>query len=550
METTPANSLFSALSSVFPVEFRAWSNGDCQDLDALILVGQDAEDIRLAAACGLPVLAFPAGLTSAAQACITEYHLHESSALSASLRGHHFYTQEALPVTQLALTTGDDVIASVSGTPIWLRRREHGANVTLVAWPLPFFSRKDHIYENFQSSNFLRLLPLLQFIRDLIDQTDWQSPPTPACLLVDDPNLHSTTYGHLDFHQLVADAREQKFCVSVATVPLDCWGINRELGQLFRDNTSRFSILLHGNDHTYAELARPRSDNDNLALLAQALRRFQRLQEARLKFCRVMEAPHGSLSLAMLEPMARLGYEAVFASTTHLLSWNSGEMFPASLGAKRTLLGKRAATVIPRIRTRAGWESEVRLAAFLRQPIILAAHHWDFAANHHLAEEFAQIVNSLPDVPWASPTGVARACYQFLQIGEVLHIKLDSRLVDVPVPQSAKSVMIHRVWLKGAEEPELLVIRTQDHALFRAVSSADAIGPIPLFGSSRLQISSSLPDATDCNLVPPPPRRYWPFVRKLMVEVRDRSCIPIRPPRYIKPSETPESTQPVAAEVN
>jgi len=477
-----------------------------------------------------------------------EFSLGESAAISACLRGHHFEGEEYPFTTTIPPVAGDVVLASQDGRPIWLQRRVDGAEVTLVAWPLPHFTTGDHIYENFQPKNFLRLLPLLQFIHNLTHQEAWQSPPTPACLLIDDPNLHAATYGYLDFRKLVTAAREQKFYVSIASVPLDCWGIHREVRELFHQNAPRVSVLLHGNNHTYEELAHPESESETLSLLAQALRRFQRLQDAGIEVCRLMESPHGSLSAAMLEPMARLGYEAVFASTAHLLRCNPGETFRASLGAERTLLGRRMVTVIPRIRANAGWQTEVRLAAFLRQPIILAAHHWDFAEHHSLVNNFVGLVNSLPGVCWASPTGVARACYQYRQIADVLHLKLDSRLVEVPVPRSVASVMVHRPWLSGEEESELLIARAQGKVLTRVVSSAGVIGPIPVQGSTVLQISSALQNALDCNSVQPPEFRSWPLVRKLMVEVRDRSRLHVRLRRLSKQIEV--STGQRASEEN
>ncbi len=545
------NPLFSALTCVFPVEFRPWTNGDCHGLDALILSGQNPEEIRGAAKAGLPVFAAPAPPHSPASARSAEFRLSESSVLCACLRGHRFEEQEWESASAMPMAADDIVLASQDGKPIWLQRRIEGTDVTLVTSPLPWFTAEDHIYENFQANGFLRLLPLLQFIRNLTSEADWQSPPTPACLLVDDPSLHTRTYGHLDFHRLAVDAREQGFYVSVATVPLDSWWINRQTRELFRENAPRVSVLLHGNDHTYQELARSLPDAENLSLLAQALRRSRRLEQRYgMHVCRVMECPHGSVSVAMLEPMARLGYEAVFASTAHLLRFNPGAAFRSSLGAEHTLLEKKAVPVIPRIRAQAGWQTEVRLAAFLGQPLILAAHHWDFADQRHLAADFVRIVNSLPNVRWGTPTDVARACYQFRQKGDILHLKPGSRRVDVRIPHATRWLMIHRPWLRGTLESELLVVRTQENELFCAASSADVVGPIPVQGGAALQISSSVLNRVDCDSVLPPRLRYWPLVRKLMVEIRDRSRVPFHMWRPVRLNDTPAGKRQVAEGVN
>jgi hypothetical protein len=173
----PANPLFTALASLFPVTFRPLTNGDCHGVDALILTGLDQGGIRRAARAGLPVLAVPGPPSTPSSNGTAEFCLGKGPALSACLRGHHFEERESLPAATIPTNAGDVVLASRDGEPIWLRRSVEGADVTLVRWPLPRFAPRDHIYENFQSSRFLRLLPLLQFIRDL--KVDYQSVPPP-----------------------------------------------------------------------------------------------------------------------------------------------------------------------------------------------------------------------------------------------------------------------------------------------------------------------------------------------------------------------------------
>lgn len=521
-----ANPLFRALENLFSVAFCSRADGDCHGLDALILAAPNLTEFAEYnhVSDRLPVLAVRAQDPPAPKETRAGFQLERSPSLDACFRGHSFVEREFTPTIPLAAAIGDDVIATRNGTPVWLRRRTADADTTIVAWSLPAFGPEDHVYEHFQPGKFLRLLPLLQFLRNLTRQEGWQAPPTTACLLVDDPSLYSTAYGHLDFYRLAAAARQFDFYASIGMVPLSSWWISRRVIALFQANAPRLSLLIHGNNHTYKELANPSLRGDNLALLAQALRRWRRLEKlAGLEACRVMECPHGALSVAMLEPLARLGYEAVLAPTAHLLTHNRGHRFDPSLGAEPALLGCNAAPVIPRIRAEMGWQTEVRLAAFLRQPIVLATHHWDFAGGSRLAEEFAGIVNSLPGVRWASPAGIARAGYQCLQTGDILHLKLGSRLVYVSFPPSVRRLVVHRPWLRGAAEPELLAVRAQGDDLLREVSSSDVFGPIPVDGKAALEISSSILPALDCDSVPAPGLRCWPFVRKLFVEVRDRS---------------------------
>jgi hypothetical protein len=536
-------SLISALTTIFPVKFSPCRNGQYDGLDALIVSATDSGTIVRLAGSGLPVFAVPAHASQQTEAART-FHLLESPALDAALRGYQFDEGEALPITPLPIEEGDQVLAAQGGRPIWLQRRVADVDVTAVAWPLPHFNRGEHICEHFRAGRFIRLLPLLQFFRDLTREAEWDLPPTPACLVVDDPSLYSGTYGHLDFGQLAVAAREQGFHASVAMVPLDAWWVNRQVAKIFRKNALHLSILIHGNNHTRDELAKPASDTENLALLAQALRRWQRVERLPgIEVCRIMECPHGGLSMAMLEPMARLGYEAAFATPAHLLRCNPMTTFPISLGAERTSVGRRTVPLVPRIRAEAGWQTEVRLAAFLRRPVILATHHWDFAEDRHVSEDFAGIINRLPNMRWSSPTAVARAAYQSREDAETLHLQLGSRLVDAPVTNGSRQLLIHRPWLRGATESEVLVVRRQGKELLRISSASDVVGPIPVTKNTALRISSSVANRVDCESVPPPRVRCWPIVRKILVEMRDRTCLRLSPRRQRERVNTLEPEQ-------
>ena len=442
--------LFTTLASVFPIEFRSCTEGDCDGLDAVIVIGLDPERVRLAAGTGAPVFAVAAQPSEAAPRRSTRIRFGEDAALSACWRGYCFEVRDSAVASALEEAAGDAVLAWQDEVPIWLQRCMGGVDVMMAALPLPMFAQGDYLHDCLRRSEFMRVLPLLQFLRNLTRAEDWQSPPTPACLVVDDPNLHLRTYGHLDFQRLADAAWAQDFFVSIAMVPLDSWWIGREVREIFRENAPRISVLVHGNNHTYKELACPASEAEVFSLLAEALRRVERLEdEAGVEVCRVMECPHGAIGEDRLEPLARLGYEAMLASTAHLIKCNPDVAFASALGAEPTVLMGKAVPILPRTRIYADWETDVRLAAFFRQPMILATHHWDFADESHVVEDFAGIVNSLPDVCWASPKGAARARYQFREVGDVLPVKPGSRLVGVGVGPGVREVVVHRPWLRG-----------------------------------------------------------------------------------------------------
>ncbi len=132
----------------------------------------------------------------------------------------------------------------------------------------------------------------------------WQDAPTRASFIIDDPNLHWPSYGHVRFPELALDAAENGYHVAFGTIPLDAWLVHPGVARLFRENRHVLSLLVHGNDHLREELNRPRSDREALALLAQALQRVTALERrAGVGVSRVMVAPHGLCGEQMMRAM-------------------------------------------------------------------------------------------------------------------------------------------------------------------------------------------------------------------------------------------------------
>src|SRR5260370_19758270 len=113
--------------------------------------------------------------------------------------------------------------------------------------------------------------------------------------MVDDANVHWTSYGFLSYKKLVDQAKSRRFHVAFATVPLDAWLPNATAVKLFRDYPEQFSLLVHGNDHSKRELSQSRTEESYLRLAAQSLRRIDRLEKITgLHVARVMAPPHGA----------------------------------------------------------------------------------------------------------------------------------------------------------------------------------------------------------------------------------------------------------------
>jgi hypothetical protein len=266
---------------------------------------------------------------------------------------------------------------------------------------------------------YTALLALARFLADLTAHLRPAPPPLHAAFVIDDPNLRRRRYGHIDYAELLSDARAHDYHVSIAMVPLD-GRLARSDGaatRIFREGTKHLSLCVHGNDHDGPELGRPTRERDALALVAQALRRtadFER--RTGLKVDRVMVPPHERLSEPVARALRACSFDAVcttrpypWVANTPERHWLARPPEAGPLAAWHPV--DRVAGGLPML-LRAEFDhprEDLALRAFLGQPLILYGHHDLLAGGPNALAQAAAQINRLGDVRWCSLGEIARA---------------------------------------------------------------------------------------------------------------------------------------------
>jgi hypothetical protein len=521
--------LLAALAELFPVEFLRTSLSACRGFDALLLLDGDLAKALPAAAEGQPCLV--AGVSRGIELSpgSGEVRFGASNLLDAYLQNQTMAAGESdLPAFVPAVEQGDEVVASVGGKPIWLARFCGKGVCQITGTSLPLMREKDLLFQYFNEERFLELLPLMNFLSQLVKGANWQSTSLPACLVIDDPSLYRPSYGHLDFRRLAEHATKHNFFVSVATIPLDAWWVHRGVAETFRSYNPRLSLLIHGNNHTAGDMLLQDDGDLCLSVAAQALRRMERLQRTHhLEVLKVMEAPHGAIANEMFPHLLALGYEAALGTTRLLVRHNPKVTWPASFGLHRSQILGGGLPLIPRIKMTPNWRNGVLIAAFLRQPIVIVLHHGDIADGYEPLIEIASMINQLEGVTWASPLGIARSNYTELRRDDSLTIKMYSRRIQLAISPGVKSLYLARPWPESGSCDEVIV-RNSVREIFRGFG-VGMLNPIPVETASELEIYCPPGNPIDYRSVPTPGFRCWPFTRKFLMEARDRSA----PWRYL-----------------
>jgi hypothetical protein len=509
--------LLKAVSQLCMVDIVAGLEADLEGYQAALLFGVFREQAVRIAASGLHCMAFIGGPTFPVSSPSAAVRLSSNSCLPQCFRGRTLPDKAIERVCPLKPEAGDEVLAWKGDDILWLHGKQGASEVDLIAMEPAALADDGYLFEHFQKDNWLRLLPLLHFLREV---SAWEYPPLRAGFMFDDPNLHWNSYGYINYARLVQDAARHNYHASFATVPMDGWHVHRETAALFQKNQSRLSLLIHGNNHTTKELARTQNDTSRRALAAQALRRIERLERASgLEISRVMAAPHGACIHDMATALLRTGFEAACISRGSIMATNPNTSWPLSVGLYPAEFLGAGLPVIPRFRLKRGCETEMLLTAFLGQPVIPVGHHQDVAGGLDLLAELAGALNSIGEVQWMDMKSIARSNYCTRREGEVLHVKMYSRKIALKAPQGVNQLCIQRPWLNdGATEGLTLRVVTGAPVSYPSYNGE----PIATGTGEEIEIHAVPADAIDPRTVPITRTPLWAVARRQLCEARDR----------------------------
>jgi hypothetical protein len=505
-----------ALGRSFGVEVVRSDSRIPDDVDGVIAIGASDDELGRIRSTGLPVLSFgtPREATSGSGDPVV---FSGAECAPSALRGRSFGGIEPRRFQALHPHPGEQVLATLDGLPILTATGTNGRRSLRCGLPCPTLEAKEALFDCVNPHRFPLLVPALEFLRDLTDEQSWLVA-LRASLMMDDPNLHWPTYGCIKYGPLAASGATRHYHTAMATVPLDGWFTHPRAARVFRQNPGQLSLLVHGNNHTHAELAQKRTAAECVSYLRLAEQRVRRLEaKAGVPVSRVMAAPHGACSETMLSAMVDVGFEAAVVSAGSLRRYNPGRPWLATLGIAATEnIG--GLPVIPRFRITADCQSRILAAAYLRQPIIPVGHHWDLLNGLGLLESTADFINSLGAVEWCDLRTLSRSNYATRLRGDELQVRLYSRRVTVSIGPAVRRVRIEKSWSSDSES-DLIDIRRDGASLTCERDGEGVCTALDSEGIIEIDVRRTTSIPQDAPL---PAFRVWPITRRVLGECRDR----------------------------
>ena len=517
-ELSRRDRLWAMLGRIFPVCFETCSCLQEYQGDAIVAFQNAqrfvAEELRVK-----NILVFLDGTARLADNELGHIEFGYSASLPAYFRGEKVFDSNVKIAGELSLQDSDIVLASQRGRSLWTQRVMGRSTVEFVVARLPEMGEASFLCECFRSEQFFSLFPLVHFLRKVALYSRWTVPKPRACFMFDDPNLHARRYGFVDFAELARHAEKFNYHVSFATIPLDKWLLSRRACKIFTDSPERLSLLIHGNNHTYEELASTVDEPAQVALIAQALERISDLERrSGLHIARVMAAPHGACSESMLATMSRMGFEAACISYGSLRRYNHNSAWTREIGLAmaETINGL---PVVPRFGLAGATRCQILLSAFLDQPIVLAGHHNDLAQGLDGLACCAEWINGLEDVSWMDMGSIARSNYCSIYDDQALHLVMHSNLIRLALPSCINTLFLHGGPAGGRniEEPSWTVRHSNGSE--EPVSAGQGLRVTP---GCPVEVRRTFLRGSNSRPLSKGTMRMWPVLRRLLTECRDR----------------------------
>jgi len=445
-----------------------------------------------------------------------EVGFSQSEEVPQLLRGRRVVTETASGSLPAGAT-----LADTEWGPVWTSETRGGLRHDAAVMSRSAVTSDGCLFQHLNGQRFVGLLPLLEWARRISGWESWTRPSVRACLMIDDPNLHWTTYGHVSFKELVDDGRRHGFHTSLATIPLDQYYVKGSAAWLLRQSPDAISLLVHGNNHTYRELAGPEPPGMQLAMMRQAVRRIERLERrAGVAVSRVMAPPHGACSIGMMRALARAGFEAACISHGSVEAANPACEWTAGMGAEPTMV-LRGLPVIPRFRLGRFTETQVLVSAYLGQPIVGVGHHGDLRGGLRCLIETAQAVKSLGDVAWSDMATVAAGTYRWRIEREALHVTSFSRRFRLQVPEGINALAVRLAGDWGSDTT-VAGRRVPSGCDLEGGATGASVWTFAVPESGLLEVVTFPDDGADATGAADPATPVHALIRRGLTEARDR----------------------------
>jgi hypothetical protein len=290
--------------------------------------------------------------------------------------------------------TAFSTLVSINNLPFFAALKKHNTRIFLLACrdmadleAQTGGSWSTHAY-------FSRLVPAMMFLQHVFREQLWHNPRRYANFIIDDPLLRES-YGCLNYAQLLQEMDRCKFATTIAFIPWNYKRTSDAVARLFRERSDRFSLCLHGSNHTEGEFASTelRRLNAQLHVATQRMRAHE--QHTGLPYAEVMVFPQGKFSTVSLTLLKCHNYLAAINSIDSVIPMDLGEAHGLTIADFLAPAISKYGDFPLFVRRYPGTVADFAFDLFLGKPALLVEHHTYFKNGYDKIQEFVTQINAL-----------------------------------------------------------------------------------------------------------------------------------------------------------
>jgi hypothetical protein len=201
-----------------------------------------------------------------------------------------------------------------------------------------------------------------------------------ANIIIDDPLLRED-YGFLNYRKLLNLMDKHNFFSTIAFIPWNYKRTDKKIAALFKERPDRFSLCVHGCDHTKGEFGVTDINSLDCKIKLATARMVKHEEITGIPFDRIMVFPQGIFSEEALEALKLNNYIAAINTVPLPVSGSIPSSFPFWVR----------------------YTPEDLMTDVSTNPIFIVLHHDYFKHGYEKLTDFVDELNEKYKIKWDSP---------------------------------------------------------------------------------------------------------------------------------------------------
>jgi hypothetical protein len=255
---------------------------------------------------------------------------------------------------------------------------------------------------------YAQLIAMGIFLRSTFGPACWTAPVTGATLILDDPYV-KPRYGFVHYETLLRELERTGAALTLAFIPFNHARSDPQTIELLRQHADRFSIAVHGCDHTGGEFA----GVDEKWLIGAADCALNRMdshfRKTQMPFDRIMVFPQGRFSTRAIRALKICGFDAAVNTSPWPEDFHGNSLTVQDLLGVAVTRYENFPIFVRRPPDDIFGDA---FDAFFQKPVLAGEHHGFFRHGYGLFNRFIQDLSSLKtNLAWM-PLGqtIAKSC--------------------------------------------------------------------------------------------------------------------------------------------